>query len=73
MYHLLQNHILYRKQFGFPKSHSTEYAIIHLIGQIKSTFEKNNFTLGVFIDYSNTFYIVDHHILVSKYGVNGNN
>ena len=57
-------------------SHSTKHAIIHLIDQINSSFEKNNFTLGEFIDLSKVFDTVDHHILISKlenYGVNGNN
>ena len=38
--HLSQNHMLYPKQFGFQKSHSTEHAIIQLIDQINSSFEK---------------------------------
>ena len=41
--HLLQSHILYPKQFGFQKSHSTEHAIIQLIDQINSSFEKKKF------------------------------
>ena len=61
---------------AFKKSHSTKHAIIHLIDQINSSFEKNNFTLGEFIDLSKVFDTVDHHILISKlenYEVNGNN
>ena len=38
--HLSQNHMLYPKQFGIQKSHSTEHAIIQLIDQINSSFEK---------------------------------
>ena len=74
--HLSQNHMFYPKQFGFQKSHSIEHAIIQLIDQINSSFEKNNFTLAVFIDLSKALNTVDHHILISKlqnYGVNGNN
>ena len=60
----------------FQKSHSTEHAIIQFIDQINTSFEKNHYTLGVYIDLSKAFDTVDHHILVSKsenYGVNGNN
>ena len=74
--YLLQNHILYPKQFGFQKSRSTEHATIQLTDQINSSFEKNHFTLGFFIYLSKAFDTVDHDILVSKlenYGVNGNN
>ena len=51
-------------------------AIIQLTDQINSSFEKNHFILGIFIDLSEAFDTVDHHILVSKlenYEVNGNN
>ena len=53
--HLLQNHILYSKQFGFQKSHCTEHATIQLTDQINSSFEKNQFILGVFTDLSEEF------------------
>ena len=36
------------------KSQTTEHAIIQFIDQINSSFEKNHFTLGVFIDLSKT-------------------
>ena len=73
--HLLENQMLYSKQFGFQRGHSTEHAIMQLIDQINSSFEKNHFTLGVFIDLSKAFATVDHDVLITKlenYGVNGN-
>ena len=36
--HLLQNHILYPKQFGFQKRHSAEHITMHFIDQINSSF-----------------------------------
>ena len=35
---LLENNILYQKQFGFENAHSTEHAIIQLVNQITESF-----------------------------------
>ena len=73
--HLNSNNILYKKQFGFQKGHSTEHAILQLVDQISNRFEKNLFTLCVFIDLSKAFDTVDHDIHICKLnsGVRGNN
>ena len=73
---LLKNNILYDKQFGFQKDHSTEHAILQLTNQILQSFDQDRFTIGVFIDLSKAFDTVDHKILLKKlsfYGVRDNN
>ena len=49
---VLENKVLYPKQFGFQVGHSTGHAIIQLNDQIFEAFVNNLFTLDVFIDYS---------------------
>ena len=58
--HLNSNNILYKKQFGFQKRRPTEHAILQLVDQISNSFEKNLFTLGLFIDLCKAFDTVDH-------------
>ena len=73
--YLTENNLLCCKRFGFEKGHSPEHAILQLIEQMNQSFEKNEFTLGVFVDWSKAFDIVDHQILLKKleyYGIDGN-
>ena len=68
--------LLYSKQFGFQKGHSTDHAIVHLVDQIYESFENDNYTLGVFIYLSKAFDTIDHSILLKKqkmYDVNTTN
>ncbi|XP_065680711.1 uncharacterized protein LOC136094703 [Hydra vulgaris] len=46
------NNILYSKQFGFKKRHSTDQVIVHLVHDIFKSFDEDKYTLGVFIDLS---------------------
>ena len=71
MYNRVYNHLhskglLYKKQFGFQRDNSTEHAILQLTRDITGSFEKGEYTLGVFINLSKAFNTVDHQILIKK-------
>ena len=71
---LTSQNILYDKQFGFRKSHSTSHAINHSISHIKNEIDSKKYVLGIFIDLSKAFDTIDHHKLIHKlnhYGIRG--
>ena len=73
---LLENNILYQKQFGFQNAHSTEHAILQLVNQITEAFSQGKHTLGIFLDLSKAFDTVNHNILLEKlkaYGIQSEN
>ena len=63
--------ILYSKQFGFRKNHSTALALTDLICNISSAVDRNETTLGVFLDLSKAFDTINHEILCEKLHYHG--
>ena len=73
---LLENIILYQKQFGFQNAHSTEHAILQLVNQITEAFSQGKYTLGIFLYHSKAIDTVNHNILQEKlkaYGIQSEN
>ena len=66
--------IIYDKQFGFRKCHSTTHAINYSINHILKEIETKNHVIGMFIDLSKAFDTIDHAKLLTKlehYGIRG--
>ena len=63
---------LYSKQFRFCNNHSSALALIDLISNISSAINRNESTLGIFLDLSKAFDTINHKILCHKlqhYGI----
>ena len=66
--------VIYKKQFGFRKKHSTGHAINYSINKIIDELQTRNHVIGIFIDLGKAFDTIDHNKLVSKlehYGIRG--
>ena len=71
---LYKNKILYEGQYGFRKQRSTTDAILDLTGNILEGFNKDMYTIALFIDMSKAFDTIKHQTLFNKlemYGMRG--
>ena len=71
---LIKQDILYKKQFGFRRNHSTSLALVQLVNNIASSVDNNEISAGIFLDMSKAFDTLNHQILSEKlefYGIRG--
>ena len=63
----LEKHdLIYAKQFGFRKKHSTNDAILMLVGNVLEGLDNNNVAFSVFIDLRKAFDSVSHRVILGK-------
>jgi len=71
---LTSQNLIYSKQFGFRKGHSTSHALNYSVKYLTNAVASGNHTIGIFIDLSKAFDTIDHNKLLIKldnYGIRG--
>ena len=63
---LKKNDVIYARQFGFRKHHSTTNAVMDLVGNVLKAFENDLMLLGVFVDLRKAFDTMSHSIILQK-------
>ena len=60
------NKLLYGRQYGFRRFHSTASCILDFTNFVSSEIDKGRHVAAVFIDFSKAFDMIDHSILLFK-------
>ena len=72
--HINKNTLLTNAQYGFRSNHSCELALIELHDVLLNNIHNNFHSLGIFLDLSKAFDLIDHNILLYKlpyFGIRG--
>ena len=72
--HLESHNILNDSQYGFRKKRSTLHALINAMENVCQSVDSKQHTLGIFVDFSKAFDVLNHSILLRKlshYGIRG--
>ena len=59
--------IIFKYQFGFRRGYSTYLALTVLMDKLTKSMENGDYVVGVFLDFSKAFDMVNHKILLSKF------
>lgn len=62
------------EQYGFRKAKSTGHVLLDNVEKTKVTIENKLLTMGIFIDLTKAYDVLDHDILLNKlehYGIRG--
>ena len=74
MSYLAKHKILTVNQYGFRAKHSTCMAITNMYNRISAALDNNQYSIGVFLDFSKAFDTLNQDILLHKlsyYGITG--
>ena len=68
---LTEQNLIYSRQSGFRKHHSTETALIKIVDELFFNLDRNKVSGLVLVDYAKAFNMVDHELLLKKLEVYG--
>jgi hypothetical protein len=66
LYHLTENDLLYKHQYGFLPNKSTEHNLLYLLDYITNALNDGMFCIAVFLDLKKAFDVCSHEILLAK-------